>query len=270
MRQGIGNAQRRDAGDGTRAPGRTQTYTGARPHGIGGAQYSVKSTHEDRPVNITGGLLPAAWQWPALFVFAALVLHAIHAAPWRQLCDPSRLNAWLGSIVLLLMLWMLRAGIQPGLGFHLLGATVCTLMFGPHLALIAMSLVVGAAAAAGTVDATSIPVNALVMGAVPVAVSFGVLRATQRWLPSHFFVYIFGVAFFGGALAMLATGLAASGLLVATGAYPFETLRADYLPWYLLMSWAEAFSTGGALTLLVVYRPQWVATFDDARYIAGK
>ena len=31
-----------------------------------------------------------------------------------------------------------------------------------------------------------------------------------------------------------------------------------------------AFITGGALTLLVVYRPQWVATFDDARYIAGK
>ena len=26
--------------------------------------------------------------------------------------------------------------------------------------------------------------------------------------------------------------------------------------------------TGMALTLAVVYRPQWVATFDDARYLA--
>jgi uncharacterized membrane protein len=69
---------------------------------------------------------------------------------------------------------------------------------------------------------------------------------------------------------MSATGLTASGLLIATGAYPFEYLRSDYLPWYLLMSWAEAFSTGAALTLLVVYRPQWVSTFDDARYITGK
>jgi uncharacterized membrane protein len=25
-----------------------------------------------------------------------------------------------------------------------------------------------------------------------------------------------------------------------------------------------------ALTLAVVYRPQWVATFDDARYITGR
>jgi uncharacterized membrane protein len=221
-------------------------------------------------MNITGGLLPVAWQWSALLVFGTLLLRAMRIAPWRRLQDSSRLNAWLGSIVFLLMLWMLRAGIQPGLGFHLLGATVCTLMFGPHLALIAMSLVVAGAAAAGTIDASSIPVNALVMGAVPIAVSFGLLRATQRWLPSHFFVYIFGVAFLGGALAMTATGLAASGVLIAAGAYPFETLRADYLPWYLLMSWAEAFITGGALTLLVVYRPQWVATFDDARYIAGK
>jgi uncharacterized membrane protein len=221
-------------------------------------------------MNITAALLPSAWHCAALLTFSALLLRAIRCAPWTRLNNASHLNAWLGSIVLLLMLWMLRAGIQPGLGFHLLGATVCTLMFGPHLALIAMSLVVAGGAVAGTIDPSSIAVNALLMGAVPIAVSFGILRATQRWLPNHFFVYIFGVAFFGGALAMAATGLAASGLLVATGAYPFETLSADYLPWYLLMSWAEAFTTGGALTLLVVYRPQWVATFDDARYIAGK
>ena len=133
-----------------------------------------------------------------------------------------------------------------------------------------MSAVVAGAALAGTIEPSSIPINALVMGAVPIAVSLGMLRATERWLPSHFFVYIFGVAFFGGALAMAATGLAASGVLMATGAYPFETLSSDYLPWYLLMSWAEAFTTGGTLTLMVVYRPQWVTTFDDARYIAGK
>ncbi len=221
-------------------------------------------------MNLTGALLPAAWHWTALTAFSALLLFAIRAAPWRALQDPSRLNAWLGSIVFLLVLWMIRAGIQPGLGFHLLGATVSTLMFGPWLALVAMSLVVAGAALAGSIDPWTIPANVLVMAAVPIAVSVALLRATQRWLPGHFFIYIFGVAFLGGALAMLSTGVAASGLLFAAGAYPFETLRSDYLPWYLLMSWAEAFTTGGAMTLLVVYRPQWVATFDDARYIVGK
>lgn len=221
-------------------------------------------------MNLTIALLPGALHWSALILLAVLLWHAIRTAPWRLLQDPSRLHAWLGTIVLLLVLWTIRAGIQPGLGFHLLGATACTLMFGPQLAFIAMAAVVAGAAAAGAIEPWAIPVNALLMGAVPVAVSLAVLRAAERWLPRHFFVYIFGAAFLGGALAMCATGLAASALLSLAGAYAFEYLSTDYLPWYLLMSWAEAFTTGATITLLVVYRPQWVATFDDTRYLAGK
>ena len=29
----------------------------------------------------------------------------------------------------------------------------------------------------------------------------------------------------------------------------------------------EAFLTGGAMALIVVYRPHWCSTFDDARYL---
>lgn len=221
-------------------------------------------------MNLTIELLPDIWHWCALAVFAVALAYAVRFAPWRLLQDASRLNAWLGSIVLLLVLWTIRAGIQPGLAFHLLGATACTLMFGPRLAFIAMSAVVVGAAAAGAIEPGSIPVNALLMGALPVAVSQALLRAIERWLPSHFFVYIFGAAFLGGAFAMSATGIAASAVLAFTGAYAFEYLRTDYLPWFLFMSWAEAFTTGAALTLLVVYRPHWVATFDDARYLVGK
>jgi uncharacterized membrane protein len=32
----------------------------------------------------------------------------------------------------------------------------------------------------------------------------------------------------------------------------------------------EAMLTGMLVTLAVVYRPQWVATFDDERYIVGR
>jgi uncharacterized membrane protein len=42
------------------------------------------------------------------------------------------------------------------------------------------------------------------------------------------------------------------------------------LPFYFLMDWAEAFATGMMVTLMVVYRPEWVATFDDARYLGMK
>jgi uncharacterized membrane protein len=69
---------------------------------------------------------------------------------------------------------------------------------------------------------------------------------------------------------MLATGLAATLLLGLSGVYPFEYLLSEYLPWFLLMAWAEAFTTGAAITLMVVYRPGWVVTFDDNRYLRNK
>ncbi len=223
-----------------------------------------------KPMNLPANILPQPWYWLGLTGFAAVLAWTVRTAPWGRLRDSSMLNAWLGTIVILCTLWTIRAGIRPGLGFHLLGATACMLMFGPRLALLALSLVVVGAAAAGTLDWWAVPVNVLVMAAVPVAVSTAALRAVERWLPHHFFVYLFGNAFFGAALAMLATGLATSTILGASGAYSFDYLRSDYLPGFLLMAWAEAFTTGAAITLLVVYQPSWVATFDDARYLAGK
>jgi uncharacterized membrane protein len=33
------------------------------------------------------------------------------------------------------------------------------------------------------------------------------------------------------------------------------------------MGWSEAMLTGMAVSLMAVYRPAWVSTFDDARYL---
>jgi uncharacterized membrane protein len=221
-------------------------------------------------VDLTSNLLPPTWYWLSLLVLGGLLAWCAATAPWHRLRESSFSHAWLGGIVTLFVLWSMSAGVDPGLGFHLLGASACTLMFGPQLALIAMSLVAVLAAVAGTLEAWSIPINVLVMGAVPIGISLIVLRAIERWLPSHFFVYIFGNAFFGAALAMVCTGVMASLLLVGADAYSLEYLRSEYLPWFVLMSWAEAFTTGAAVTLLVVYRPHWVSTFDDRRYLIGK
>jgi uncharacterized circularly permuted ATP-grasp superfamily protein len=38
----------------------------------------------------------------------------------------------------------------------------------------------------------------------------------------------------------------------------------EYVPYLVYLAFGEATVTGMALTLAVVYRPQWVATFDDA------
>jgi len=218
-------------------------------------------------MNIPAGLLGPLWYWIADLLLAALLWDVLRKAAWRRLSQPVQLNLWLGTVVVLSVLWSIRTGIRPGLGFHLLGATASNLMFGPRLAIAAMVLVLGGQVATGTIALQALCLNALVMGVCPVGVSYAILRLVERRFPPHLFIYIFAAAFFCAALAMIATGVLAAGLLAAAQVYSFEYLWTEYLPWFVLMAWAEAFSTGAAITLMVVYRPGWVSTFDERRYL---
>lgn len=218
-------------------------------------------------MNFPDYLLPPAWLWPGWGLFALGFFWAIRTAPWRRLKDASPLNVWLGACVVLMALWSIKTGIKPGLNFHLLGATALTLMFGPQLALLGISIILTAVTLAGMSGWQGYGWNALVMGALPVAVSYGIYWLADRKLPNHLFVYIFLNAFLGGALAMAATGLGGTLLLQLSGVYPAAYLYTDYLPYFILMAWSEAVTTGMAITLMVVYQPQWVDTFDDTRYL---
>lgn len=200
----------------------------------------------------------------------SLLAIAATRANWRTLGQHQLLNVWLGSCVFLIGLWSIKAGIRPGLDFHVLGATVLTLMFGPGLAFIALAIVTFGITFAGHAGWSSFGVNLLIMGALPVMVSYLVFRLADRQLPNHLFIYIFVDAFVGAGLAMAASGIAAAMLLAALGVYSSEYLNQNYLPYYILMSWSEAMLSGMAITLMTAYRPSWVSTFDDQRYLVKR
>lgn len=222
-------------------------------------------------MNLSDHLLPPAWYWFAYALYAVVLGAAIRFAPWQRLRDSEQLHLFLGTCVTLMLLWsFLKTGIKPGLNFHVLGATLFTLMFGPSLAIVGLSVVLLGVTYFGFSGWESFSANALLMGALPVTVSYAVYRLADGRLPNHFFVYIFVNAFLGGALAMTVTGLATTGVFALSGAYSADYLVSNYLPYYLLMGWSEAVLTGMLATLLVVYKPEWVATFDDARYIRNK
>lgn len=221
-------------------------------------------------MNFPYGLLPAAWHWAALLVCVFVAALALRRAPWRSLLEHGRLHVLLGTCVALMLLWSIRALRVPGLEYHYLGATLVTLMFGWRLALLALALVLAAHVLNGTSDWQTFPMNLLTMGLVPIAVSRFIWRYTETRLPANFFVYIFACAFFGAGLAMFAVTLTGSSLLGISGAYSPEQLYQDYLQLIPLFMFPEAFITGLLMTLLVVYRPEWVETFDDRRYLAGK
>lgn len=217
-------------------------------------------------MNFPDALFPATWQWAAHGLLALLIL-ALIRAPWARLGNAATLNLWLAATVVLMLLWSVKTGVKPGLNLHVLGATALTLMFGPALAFGALALVVAAITLAGQAGWQAYSLNLLLMGGVPILVSHGLFKLVDRRLPNHFFVYVFINAFFGGALAMSSVGLASTALVTIAGLYPMDYLSDQYLPYYILMAWSEALLTGMAISLMVVFRPSWIVTFDDVRYL---
>ncbi len=220
-------------------------------------------------MNMVSSGIPVHWLWLLWLGCGLLGGLVAWRARWAILADRRNQTIFLGATSVVLALWLIKTGIKPGLNFHLLGATALTLMFRPFFALFALSLVIAAISLWHGEYAAFAP-NLLVMGVVPVMVSWGIFRFVDQRLPNHLFIYIFLCAFFGAAVAISAVGIASTSFAVLAGSYSLAYLLDEYLPYYLLMAWAEAFSTGMIMTLLVIYQPEWVATFDDRRYLQGK
>lgn len=210
--------------------------------------------------------IPTPWLLLCWLVTLGLAGLVARKAAWHMLTDRANLNVFLAATVAVLGLWLLKAGIKPGLNFHLLGATALTLMFRPLFALLGMALVV-AGIGLFQDQFAAFAANWLIMGALPVAASWLVFRLVDGLLPNHLFIYIFLNAFFGAALAVMLVGLASTAFISLSGAYSLEYLLQEYLPYYIFIAWGEAFATGMLITIMVVWRPEWVATFDDRRYL---
>ena len=221
-------------------------------------------------MNFPGGLFGHGWSLGALALLAMVWLWCWRTAPWRRLADSRQLNVWLGSIVVLMLIWSMKAGVKPGLDLHLLGATALTLMFGRQLAIVGLSVVMAAVTLNGAAGWEAYALNVLVTAVFPCLAAHVLLRVIERYLPANFFCYIFGAAFFGAAVAVVSTGMLASSVLWLAGVYTADMLVSEYLSYYALLGFAEAWLNGAAITLMVIYYPDWVGSFDDRRYFSKR
>jgi uncharacterized membrane protein len=222
-------------------------------------------------MNFTALVLPESFHLVGWLGLAFLAWRWLMSGDWRRLAEPHRMNLFLGATVAVLALWQIRTGVRPGLALHLYGMAALTLMFGFWRATFSGALILLANAVFGRGNWTSLGADALLMAALPAAVSWSIYRLLDRRLPNHFFVYVLGNGFFGAALSAAAIGLATTAVMAVAGVYPLEYLLGQYTPYAtLLIGWAEAFSTGMVITVLAVYRPHWLETFDDVRYLQNK
>lgn len=221
-------------------------------------------------MNFTADLFPESFYWLAHLAYAVVLGWALYSAPWYKIRNRDNLHVFLGATVALLLIWTLKAGIKPGMSFHLLGATLLMLMFGWQFALFSLSLILVGQAIYGNIEWFSLSLNALVMVVVPVLFSFGVFRLSLWFLPKHFFIYTLFNAFFCAGLTMgVMMGLAAL-LLVCCTHYDYQMVLDNYLIIAPMVIFAEGFFTGMLATSMVLFRPEWIGSFDDRRYLSGK
>jgi uncharacterized membrane protein len=172
-------------------------------------------------------------------------------------------HVFFGAVVALLLLWRFDVSITPGLGFHFLGVTVFTLMFGWPLGIVGVSLVTLGVALSQQTDIGAWPLNSLLFGVLPVMVSYSVYRLVRHSFPCHIFIYIFLCAFFGAMLAASVSVFAGVGYLVLSGVYSLSYIGETYLPFLPLYLLPEGLLNGFMTTVFIALRPNWLSTFED-------
>jgi uncharacterized membrane protein len=200
----------------------------------------------------------------AIFVLAVVVLvWASRGLPWYKLRDdPEAQRVLLLTTVALAAMRWFNTDAMVGVHLHFIGATVACLMFGPRFALWSMAVVSLAAWMMGSVW-QGWAADFLVCGPLAILVTEAVGRYIERKLPPNPLIYVWVRGFLGGALAIAASNLAKAWVAWSLGDAAHEAYLVATLP----MMFGEGFFCGGAMALIVVYRPQWCASFDDARYL---
>ena len=190
------------------------------------------------------------------------------SAPWSALREvPARQHLLLGGIFACVVLWLLSVHIIDNLWLHFLGVTALVTLLG-----LRFSLLVGAVATlvyALLIDQSpaGVPVAWLTSVAAPALVSRALVYKVRRLRSNNLFLYLLGVGFGGGILAMLATVLVALGMLLLCDQHAWVNGALQNWPLILLVLFPEGFINGMLVTTLTVFYPHLVKTFDEQHYL---
>ncbi|MBU0500707.1 MAG: molecular chaperone DnaJ [Gammaproteobacteria bacterium] len=208
--------------------------------------------------------------WIISILDALFVVLALRHAPWRRLAESGRSNSYFAMLVALMLLWGMRTEVTIGLQYHLLGITSLTLMFGWSLGLIGSILALLGVTLAGWSQWSALPFSIVTVGIVPVSLTFISLLVVRAYLPKHFFVFVFVNAFIAGGLVGLICGFIAVAMLVMSGVHTPDRLLDGVMPFFPIMFFPEGVLNGWIMSLVVVFKPDWVYSFSDEEYLAGK
>ena len=224
-------------------------------------------------MNINDQLINISWLLAGNLVFWPFFIFACWKAylqfPGKRVEPITRI--WPALCAGILLLWQLKASLSVGISIHLLGTTLLTVLFGWPLAVIGLTVVLVATTLFMNLNGIegwqALGLNGMIMILIPVFVSYRIVRLIFSRLPHNFFIYIFLSGFANALITLGIVGLASTAILILSSHLDATILIHHYLSAYFLIIFPEAFITGAVLTLFVVYRPDWVLSFDDNLYL---
>ena len=212
----------------------------------------------------------------ATIVDITLLLVAMAVAwlfkPWRTLRHEPLQNPWLFAMLAVPVLWWTRHLLPSNVALHVSGAAMLVLMFGWPLTIWSLPWIALAAQALTwrqwppSLNWADLLDQTVWSGVIPATLALLLGLLMRRFLPKHLFVYILGRGFIATALAITLTGA-----LGALAQHRPESLSLDeWLLGHWLLGWGEAISTGMLTSIFVAFKPHWMLTYSDQRYLPGK
>jgi uncharacterized membrane protein len=197
---------------------------------------------------------------------------ALAVRPWRlvdwQASGPSLATPLLASLLVLPWLWSWTSGADLPVGLRFSGAPIAMLVLGWPLTILVLAV-----AGLGTV----VTADASLAQALELTLLSGVLPATAMLVLGHIVrvafgqhpvAYLMGRAFAVPLVVLVLCGLLADGL--GHGASHLPVGKDMQAVATLLLALGEASWTAALAAMLVALRPQWLATWSDARYLHGR
>ena len=221
-------------------------------------------------MDFTNLYFPGWISWATNIGAAVLIALVLYSLRGSLHLEQTHFNQWLWSVFFLCIVSLMRVTLDSGLNMHLSGAMLMALMFGLRMGLLGLCMVNILLCVFRDALLINLGAAILLNGLVPVSIAYFIFLLLEARLPRHFFIYIYGSAFFGSWIMSAISGLVIVVCLSLFDAFSWSLLSSEFLPYYFMFGFSEAFLTSGLITLFVAYRPDWVYSFRDQRYLQGK
>lgn len=212
--------------------------------------------------------MPLWLNWVLMAICIFSLGWSLLVAPWRQIVQEQGLQHLLfGALLVMVLVWSIRAELTPGLSIHFWGMATVALVFGFDLALLLGTSAVIAITILGQQPWSLIPLNIVSHILLPVVLTLQLRRLIEAVWGKNFFLYLFGCGFIGGGVVAFVGGLLAASLLALGGLISWSTVTHEYAMYFPLLLFFEGFINGVLMTGMMVFHPDWIRSFDAQGYI---